>query len=227
MYEAVRFQLAATNSPTSWTSTQAPPGLTFDATAGEFEGAPTASGVFDCIVIAINSSGSSLPVTVTFGIEANSGLNEAGVEIDFDLSTGKVTRVGAQSGNEAVLFGKRGDHVMLLIGLSKSGILRDLPVVTLDVALKEYETEERLFLTDGNFTKVGYYELTRYRLLVPLLGSLVDAALSDSENDAGTQFVAQAEIQISIQHGDTNLTPSIFVLSSQSFPWLVARDMIP
>jgi hypothetical protein len=67
----LNYQITATNSPTSFALTGAPPtGTTFNATTGILSGTPTAAGSFNISVTATNANGTSAPFAVGFSIAA-------------------------------------------------------------------------------------------------------------------------------------------------------------
>src|SRR5437867_7727816 len=60
------YQITATNSPTSFSTTVSVPGVTFTAATGLFSGTPTAAGTFSGNVSATNADGTgSQNLTVT------------------------------------------------------------------------------------------------------------------------------------------------------------------
>lgn len=64
------FQPSAANSPTSWTAQDLPAGLSIHSASGLISGVPTAAGSHSSTLTASNSSGTSLPQTITFTILA-------------------------------------------------------------------------------------------------------------------------------------------------------------
>lgn len=63
---AFSYQVTATNSPTSYSATGLPPGLSIDTSAGVISGVPTGTGFFQAVVTATNSSGNgSSPINFT------------------------------------------------------------------------------------------------------------------------------------------------------------------
>jgi len=63
---ALSYQIAATNSPTSYNATSLPSGLSVSSTTGLISGAPTQTGTFNATVTAINASGTgSAGLTIT------------------------------------------------------------------------------------------------------------------------------------------------------------------
>ncbi|WP_075087842.1 Ig domain-containing protein [Verrucomicrobium spinosum] len=162
------YQPAATNSPTSWTAEGLPAGLAITSGTGRISGAATEAGVYNVALRAINGDGASAPLFVAIGIETSAYRPDAFVEVNVDISTGKVSLVGGEVSETAVLFGKKGDWLMLSVGFVKGGILQDLPVSVLTYVIKEYDLEGILVQSAGDFEKIGSYEATRYRIVCHL-----------------------------------------------------------
>lgn len=68
--QSFSYDLAATLSPTSYSVSGLPPGLTVNA-AGQIRGTPTASGTYPVTVSATNANGEGQPVVVTIVIQAS------------------------------------------------------------------------------------------------------------------------------------------------------------
>ncbi len=71
--QAVSYQLAASNSPTSWAMTggSLPAGISFNATTATISGTPSQTGSFRPVFTATNSAGTSVPKTVAMNIVAS------------------------------------------------------------------------------------------------------------------------------------------------------------
>ena len=65
---SVKYVITATNSPTSFTATNLPPGLVFDGTTGIISGTPTSLGSTIVVVGAVNSAGPGPTLNVTFTV---------------------------------------------------------------------------------------------------------------------------------------------------------------
>src|SRR5687768_824942 len=86
------FQPYASYSPTSWTCSPLPPGVTFNTATGRIEGPSTMPGVYIFEVTAHNASGASLPKVFTLGIESAGFVQPSNaVEIYIDTVTRHVS----------------------------------------------------------------------------------------------------------------------------------------
>ena len=232
----VAYQCGTTDGQVgTWSCANLPDGLSINATTGLISGMPTTPGVYNCVLKIHNTAGDGI-LPVTFGIDDAGYITDVGIEVDIDLISGAVSFPTSADGK---LHGKSGDYLPLLVGLQKSGELLDLPVTGIAFGLKEFESDARLILSDGAFTKLGSYERTRWRTLVyldpaKLAGALADYEASATVGDAAsttttddsqliTLLSAPCEFQIEIQQTDTNLTPSTIHRSTQVFTILLER----
>jgi len=234
--QLVAYQCATTDGQTgTWSCSNLPDGLSINTSSGLITGMPTTPGVYNTTIKFTNVNGTAT-LAVTFGIDDAGYVTDVGIEVNIDLISGAVTFPTSPDGK---LHGKNGDYLPLLIGLQKSGELLDLPVTGISFGLKEFESDARLILSNGFFTKLGSYERTRWRTLVYLDPTKLQGALSDYEasavvGDASststtddsqliTLLSAPCEIQIDLQQTDPNLTPSTIQRSSQIFTMLLER----
>ena len=232
----VAYQCATTDGQTgTWACVNLPDGLILNATTGLISGLPTTPGIYNCVLTITDTNGVGV-LPVTFGIEDGGFSTALGIEVDIDFVSGSVT---FPTSPDSKLHGKSGDYLPLLIGLKKNGILLDLPVGAIAFGLKEFESENRLILSNGNFTKIGSYERTRFLTLVyldpavlagPLANYEASAQIGDTVPTAQTDdsqlitlLLAPCEIQIAVQQTDTNLAPVTIQRSSQIFPMLLER----
>ena len=232
----VAYQCSTVDGQTgAWSCANLPAGLSINSGTGLITGMPTTPGVYNTTIKFTNTNGTAT-LPVTFGIDDAGYVTDVGIEVNIDLISGAVTFPTAADGK---LHGKSGDYLPILIGLQKSGELLDLPVTGIAFGLKEFESDARLILSNGAFTKLGSYERTRWRTLVyldptKLAGALADyeatAAVGDAASTTTTDdsqlitlLSAPCEIQIELQQTDTNLTPATIHRSSQIFTMLLER----
>lgn len=210
---------------TSWSWSGLPPGITANNVTGAITGAASTTGVFLATVIASNSSGSA-SLVIPIGIFARSWQNDGAIAVDVDLNTGAVVPVisGFKSGNP-VITAQQGETLMIDVGFTQNSGTSLVPLYPslLSIALKQSDTDvEFLCASDGAFEVLGSYQSTRYRILLPLEGSLLDAAIADAENDKATLLDAVAEIRL-LQPIDFNGEAKLIQRSSLSFPVQVGK----
>ncbi|WP_075089550.1 Ig domain-containing protein [Verrucomicrobium spinosum] len=205
-----------------------PAGLAINGTTGRISGAATEAGVYVVTLTATNGDGTSAPLFLAVGIETSEYNADAFVEVDVNLLTGAVSLPGGNFSATAVLFGKKGDWLMLSVGFRKGNVLQDLEISALSYALKEYDPEQLLVQSDGDFEKVGSYESTRYRILVHLDPDALAGVLSNYEGDKATNFAGVSELRWGVLHtlpGDED--PTVLERSSQNFTTEIFRDQTP
>lgn len=225
------YQPAATETPTSWAAVGLPTGVTINTTTGKISGAATEPGVYNVTLTATNGSGASAPLFVAMGIEASDFAAAASILLNVDLATGIVTNPGVTSTGDTPappLYLKRGDKVLINVGFFQGEFLQDIPIDQVDLAIKEFEPDALLLLSDGVFEKIGDYDTARYQFLVYLDPDDLTNVLSSYEDDASTHVDAVAELRWSIIHqriGEAD--PSSLERSSQNFTLRLARDIAP
>jgi hypothetical protein len=65
----VNYDITATNSPTSYSASPIPPGLTFNSTTGVISGTPTTAGTTNVTISATNANGAGSPATLVITID--------------------------------------------------------------------------------------------------------------------------------------------------------------
>jgi hypothetical protein len=244
-FEVWNFQPGALNTPTSWAAAGLPAGLTIDGTTGLIScDGSTLPGQYVITVTATNGDGTSDPQTFFVGIEAStgSGLSPGGADLGIDLSVDVLTRdvtlvtsqpaaaaPTADSDNDYVFFAKYGDTVILNIRFYKDGVRIDPLLSSLKFDLKELEPDGALITGNAYASapiKVGSGVTAVYQIAVEFTGDALGGALSNYEADAGTLFIALAEIEWkrAITFDGSSLT---IVQASQTFRVRVDRDLIP
>lgn len=227
-------ELAASNTPTGWTADNLPEGVTIHATTGKISGAAEEPGFFNVKVNASNNGGVDVSADYYFpmGIRATNLALDGSTELDFDLATSEVTNpaINETGKNElpVVLYAKKGDSMLLSIGFKKGKWLNQLPIASVNVAIKEFESETRLVFTDGLFEQFGAYDTARFQILLNLDRDALAPVLGNYEDDKNTYFDAIAEIRFGMlwtRTGDP--LPTVLERSSSNFIIRIARDLAP
>lgn len=230
------YQPAATNVPTSWAAVGLPLGIAINTTTGKITGAAEEPGVFNITLTATNVDGTSAPLFLAMGIEAAEFNSDSSIEIDLDLSTGMVSNP-AVGDEDPVLFGKMGDRLLIAAGLKKGGILQELGVAQVDLAIKEYEPEGLKILTNGVFETVGVWDSTRYLFVLYLDPEVLTSVLSnydglkrgsqtqeDADKDTYVNAVAELRFGILYQVPGASVA-TVHERSSANFTLRIARDL--
>ena len=212
------YQPAATNSPTIWTSSPLPPGMTLTPGTGLLTGAVSVPGVYLVNLTAANAAGEvSAPVTLTIGIDPAIGSNRSGLDVSIDTGTGAVTVAGA-----AVL--KADDDLMMFITFMKGQQVLDLgTLAALQVAIKEFEPDAVL-VVGNTFQKNGTGSGAVYQLYLKVDSTALTASLSDYEADSGTEFEAELEIEWQ-EPNASGIGPSTLRRSSALFTMQIQRNL--
>jgi hypothetical protein len=224
------YQPYASNTPTSWTATGLPTGVTINTTTGLISGAATIPGVYVVSLTASNATGPSTPHQIAIGIEDGPLNDSIGIEINVDVRTGYVAASGQSQPDpdKAVLFAKRGDVLFLDVGFWRDDVLQDLPIADLKFQMREFDGETILVASNGLIEDIGTSDAPRYRIAVDFNGSELDGVLGGYESDLRTGFLAIAELQWILMHGSPALpTAETATRSSQTFRVHVQRDLIP
>lgn len=219
------YQPAATETPTSWACLGLPEGIDINTTSGKISGAATEPGVYNCTLTAINGTGTSLPLFLAMGIEAGVFETDSSIEVNIDLNTGLATVADTKAN---IIYGKRGDKLIISVGFTKGGFLNDLELARIDLSFKEFEPEALVSISDGTYEKLGSFDTARYRFVVALTDELITTLLTSYEDDKNTSFDAVTEIR----WGETFMlpgaeVPSILERSSQNLVLRLARDIAP
>lgn len=227
------YQPAATGTPTSWSATGLPEGMSIHATTGKISGAATEPGVFDVNLHATNGDGTG-SLIFPMAIEAASLSLGAAIDLDMDLGSGEVSNPEmkgqwkSEDGLPVVLFGKLNDRLLIAAGFQKTGVLQPLALARVDLAIKEYEPEPLLVITDGTMQTLGSWDTTRFQFVLHLDPAKLQSVLSNYEDDRDTHVDVVAELRYRLLHilpGDE--APTELERSSQNFVMRIARDLAP
>jgi hypothetical protein len=138
--------------------------------------------------------------------------DEPSIEIMVDWITREVTIPGAESAlwetpnadteedglRLPVLAVSAGDRFPIEISSIKEGLRQALNLQTLAFGGKEFDPEARLAITDGTYTELGSGRSTRWQTTADFTSTEWLSAVSNYENDKGTQFKALCAIRFGI-----------------------------
>lgn len=194
------FQPFATNTPTGWTSSPLPDGVTIDAGTGLLSGAVEKPGVYVFALTATNAAGNSVEIPFTAGIAPSTWAAPAdALDVTLDLTSGLVTINGVTSlpgtplAQQPVLaWLKSGDAKLFHIRPVKAGVIMDIAFASLALAAKNVEPESAI-ITSTAFGRAGTGADTYYRMAVQLDGAALAAELANAEDDGGTLLRALFE----------------------------------
>jgi hypothetical protein len=227
------YQPFATNTPTSWSSSALPPGVSLDAPTGKLSGPCTVAGAYNVTLFATNADGTSEGVTFFLAIEpAGSGVADGIVDYDLDIETGRLTLAGSGStgtgngsdGEVPTIVMRQDDDLLMRIAFRKGGVALDLPITAMAIAVKEFEPETVLF-ESTTFGEIGTGSDTRFLLHAKAAGNLLEGVLSNYEADATTAFNARAEIEW-IMTNETGVGPAELRRSTRDFLIRIERDYV-
>jgi len=242
-WQEFEFLPHAINDPTFWNVSALPPGLAFSPATGRISGAATKPGVWVCGILAGNADGLSAIETFTVGVEASTYSAPVDVlDATIELGTGAVTiapsmvtdasvNVDASTAKTAdlkpLLWLKRGDTKIFHVRFVKGGVIADINLTSLKLGFKAFEPEQVIVQSLG-FGRVATGAETMYRLAVSVLGTALDAELSNTESDVATHVIGLAEFEWKWTNDLVPPVAPILVRSSSlNFAAAIARDLIP
>lgn len=216
------WQPYATNTPTSWSATGLPSGVSIDSSTGLVSGTPTSRGVAIASIVATNGSGDSAPLLVPFSVRGGAGLSQDPADqlallMDFDLTTNEVTIPGIDPPapidveelatetattriKRELMRVKSGEYFPILVGFTRNGVLQDINANRIELSARENEPEDSYEITKSatDVTKVGSGEDTRFRTNLFIPETLLESVFSNFEDDNGTQAGLLAEVSAAI-----------------------------
>lgn len=228
------FQPWASNSPTAWTASPLPPGITLNTATGALSGAAGMPGVYVFALTSLNGDGDSAPAVFTAGISPTTWTAPVdALDVILDLGTGLVTINGLTSVGGAVLgkqqilaWLKSGDARLLHIRPVKAGVVVDVAFVSLKLAAKNVEPESAI-VTSTAFARVATGPDTFYRMAVVLDAAALAAELANAEDDDGTLLTALFELEWTWTNALSPMVgPATLRGTSQSFVLGVERELI-
>ena len=225
------YQMAATNTPTSWAATGLPSGMTINS-SGLITGTATAAGVYLIRVTATNADGASTPLEVAMGIEDSNYNDGLGIEVNIDLLSGSVSVPGitpssGQNASQAVMFLKHGDKAFLDLGFFKGTELQSMAVASIVMNIREYDGETILVESNGAVQSIGTSDKQRYRILVDMDTEELMNALGNYQSDYQTTFDAIAEFEWRVTYLEAGALTNEVIRSSKTFRIAIDRDLVP
>lgn len=209
---------------TAWACPNLPEGLEVDAATGKISGASEVAGVFTVGLTATNTTGVSVPLALTIGIEASpAALSSSGYEIDIDVVNRRATLVG---GADLKIYAAIGDDILLWLRFRKGEAYLDLDITALKLALREIDGGASLII-GATMTKKGTGTGAVYGLYAKADSNALKGVLADYEADANTQFDGQTEIEWTQANPDTPFGPASLVMSTRRFPIQIGSQYIP
>lgn len=213
------FQPSASNSPTSWSWTNLPPGLSVSSTTGAIGGRVLVQGVWIATVTASNGDGASATMEIPISVYAGIWNNPAAVQVKIDAGTGTVL-------SPASLALKSDSDILLDVSFydSASNLLA-LPVTALSFVLKASDGGEPLVQTAA-FSQVGDVTTRAFEIVAPLRGDALARQLALSSASAVVPAVAaQAEFRFTYSYMLGGTAAALKRVSS-TFPVTITRNLL-
>ena len=214
-WRAFAFQPALTTddlTPTGWSASGLPPGLSIHATTGLISGVPVEGGIFNARIRAFSGLTTAV-LDVVFGVELTSVSADSALDLWIDLVTRKVSVLEPVSTvkptdaevaeakarlaagiKEPLFYAKSGSDLICTLRFMKDGAVVDLDLAALALWVKEVGGDAPI-LRSGGWKKLGAGEYSRFVFHLAVRSELLDAAFLSYEADAGTLFRALSEIE--------------------------------
>lgn len=195
--QAIRpFQFYASESPTGWSASSIPTGLSISS-SGKITGTPTTPGFYQVAITATNGSGSSVAVSIPMVVRAAPASDDGFVTLDFDLETGLVTHPTLKEG--PLLFARKNNKLGVALGLVRNGILQRMDLTNVRVTLRDHPIDKPTveIYDAAPLAPSASAALPRYRVALDFTGAAVKTMLSAHEGDkVAGQFAGPAEITL-------------------------------
>jgi hypothetical protein len=235
------YQLTATNSPFEWgfgSSEAVPTGVFFDTLTGAITGAGTTPGIYNLTVAARNSSGWSVPVSITIGIfEPASG--DVTRDVTINTITWAVTAsdpvdaVAAASNSSdpsfaaAIIAARYGDDILFKVNFSTA-----VPLVMAKFALRGAASDPPFIETDElAFRKITTQTGSTFATAAYVYVSLANAPslaswLEDKETETTMQNNVTCEFELELETPAQTPGPATQIITTRSFLMRVVKDTI-
>ena len=202
------FQPSATNTPTSWTWTNLPPGITANGTTGAIGGTCLTRGFWVATAKATNDSGDSTIVEMPISIYAGTWNNLPSTEVQIAAATGVIITPA----NFSIVTKYDSDLIFDLFFIDSTGEGLLLQMIDVRIAIRNKTNNEIVLETDGTWISGGDVDARHYRIVFRVRGDALQAMFADG-SEAGTDF--EGEIQYThavvingLTYGMRQITPT-------------------
>lgn len=214
------YQPRATNTPTSWTWTNLPPGVFANQTTGAIGGTVTVQGIWVATVQAVNADGASTLMELPISIYAGPWNNRAAVAVNIIAATATFNTSG---GTLSVRTDT--DTLIDIAFQDATGQLLALNLGALKLVVTHPDTGEILLQSDGTWQPLGHVTERHYEIILSTreehlsenflgLAKDVNATISALGQYHFVHAVQTAGNQVTLQ----NITPA--------FPVQITRNLL-
>ena len=197
---------------------------------GYLAGAATLPGVSTVQLTATNGDGASAAVLFTIGIEPAAAAPDSNIDLVWDFATNNIIAQTSSTlsltpaaADAPIIYVKEQDDLITRLRLLKNGSVLSPNVTACNLVLKELEPENQIVISDA-FAQAGIADSYSVLVHAKFDGTLLAAALSNYEEDAGTFFPALAEIELTFDN-PFGVGPGSLVRTSKTFRIQIDRDL--
>jgi len=192
----------ASGTPTSWSCSGLPTGVSINTGTGVISGTPTTADQYSCSLVATNGDGSSAPFEFVVNVSASGLADEGMVDLTIGLDTGLVN--GMAMGDDALplLYATPADVIGLAIGFERDGVLRALAPTKITIAMRDTYGLPPVTVYDAAPGAPLDALEPRYRALFTLTAAEIADMLEPHAKDGsrgGTDFNMRAKCQITFE----------------------------
>lgn len=219
----------ATETPTSWSVTGLPTGLSLTSGTGKISGTPTVAGVSTVSLKATNASGDSAPMVFPIKVLDAPAANDDGlVLLNFDLQTGLVSNPALASAAPQA-YAKNSDKIAIALGIVNDGVLRRLTITNVEITLRDTYDSPICTLFDDAPEAPLNDAAPRYRVLCDLTAAEILNTLGEHDGDSsagGTDYELAAKCEITLTHSIDDIAGTTSIeRTSVTFPFHLAKRL--